>query len=180
MRKLSVSALLSADGIHGEPRSWVGQYFDDAAAAESLDKLLQADAMLMGRHTYEYFAPAWPSTPGPYADRLNTMPKYVFSSTLATADWSNSTIVAADPVKSVAELKQQGDGDLVSYGFGQLAQTLLEHDLVDELSFWVHPLIVGVGTPVFRSGLLTPLHLTSTQPRANGVVSLTYTKAPRA
>jgi dihydrofolate reductase len=180
MRKLSVAALLSADGIHGEPRSWVGAYFDDAAAAESLDKLLHADAMLMGRHTYEYFAAAWPSTLGQYADRINAMPKYVFSSTLPTADWSNSTVVAADPVKSVVELKQQGDGDLVIYGFGQLAQTLLEHDLVDELTFSLHPVLVGSGTPVFRSGLLTPLQLTSTEARPNGVVSLSYTKAHAA
>jgi dihydrofolate reductase len=177
MRKLKVGALVSLDGIHGEPRSWVGDYFDDEAAEESLANLQQADAMLMGRHTYEYFAPAWPTMPGPYAERVNAIPKYVFSSTLGTADWTNAIVVAADPVKSVAELKRQGDGDLVIYGFGQLAQTLLEHDLVDELTIAVHPLIVGSGTPVFRSGLPTGLRLTDVGRRANGVVSLAYVKA---
>ena len=176
MRKLKVGALLSLDGIHGEPRSWVGSYFDEAAAAESLENLRRADAMLMGRHTYEYFAPAWPTTPGPYAERVNAIPKYVFSSTLTSTDWTNTTVVAADPVKSVAELKEQGDGDLVIYGFGQLAQTLLEHDLVDEIGFWLHPVLVGRGAPVFRSGLLTNLELTEVAPRPNGVVSLAYTK----
>jgi len=168
MRKLKVSALVSLDGVQREPRAWVGGYFDDAAASESLDNLNRADAMLMGRTTYEYFAPAWPGTPGPYAARLNSMPKYVFSSTLTTADWNNTTIVAADPVKSVAELKQQGDGDLVIYGFGQLAQALLEHGLVDELSFAIHPVIVG-------GSALTHLDLTSARRRPNGVVALNYT-----
>ncbi|ADB35144.1 bifunctional deaminase-reductase domain protein [Kribbella flavida DSM 17836] len=178
MRKLKVGALLSVDGIHGEPRSWVGSYFDDEAAAESLAELRRADAMLMGRHTYEYFAPAWPNTPGPYAERVNAIAKYVFSSTLAGTDWSNATVVAADPVKSVAELKTQGDGDLVIYGFGRLAQTLLEHDLVDELNFWLHPVVAGSGTPVFRSGISSRLDLAEVSHRPNGVVSLSYTKAP--
>jgi dihydrofolate reductase len=180
MRKLTVAALLSADGIHGEPRSWVGEYFDEAAAAESLDKLLRADAMLMGRHTYEYFAASWPATPGPYAARVNAIRKYVFSATLQTADWNNSVLLATDPVKTVTELKHQGDGDLVIYGLGQLALSLLEHDLVDELNLAIHPLLVGTGTPPFRTGLRTALQLTSTQPRANGVVSLSYTKVPAA
>jgi dihydrofolate reductase len=176
MRKVKVSALVSLDGVHGEPRSWVGSYFDEAAAEESLQNLQRADAMLMGRNTYEYFAPAWPNTPGPYAERVNAIPKYVFSSTLSTTDWNNSKIVATDPVKTVAELKEQGDGDLVSYGFGRLARTLLEHDLVDELGFWLHPVIVGSGTPVFRPGLLTSLELTGLSRRPNGVVSLSYKK----
>ncbi|NGO10166.1 dihydrofolate reductase [Streptomyces sp. HC44] len=174
MRKLTVGTLVSLDGIFGDPRSWASEYFDDEAAERSLRKLMAADAMLMGRHTYEYFAPSWSALTGPYPDRINAMPKYVFSSTLTTAEWNNATIVSGDPVRAVKEMKQQGDGDLVIYGYGQLARTLLEHDLVDEVDFWVHPVVLGDGVPLFRPGQLRRLRLVSAQPYSTGVVSLRY------
>src|SRR5260370_5197321 len=96
MRNLIVSSLVSLDGIHGDPQSWVGDYFDEQAVEESLAVLLDSDAMLMGRNTYEYFAPASPSPSGPYLERINEMPKYVFSSTLTQADWHNTTIIPRD------------------------------------------------------------------------------------
>src|SRR5260370_17812744 len=109
MRKLIVSSLVSLDGIHGDPQSWVGDYFDEQAAEQSLAVLLDSDAMLMGRNTYDYFAPAWSSPSGPYLERINEMRKYVFSSTLTAAAWTNPPIIPANPVAAVRELKERGD-----------------------------------------------------------------------
>ena len=177
MRKLIVSTLVSLDGAYGDPGSWATAYFDDEAAEKSLAQLLTADAMLMGRGTYEYFAPVWPAMTGPYPDRINAMQKYVFSSTLTAAEWNNSTIVSGDAVAAVAALKQRAGKDLVIYGYGRLAQTLLEHDLVDELGFGIHPLMLGSGRALFRPGQEKTLRLVSAEPRSNGVVYLLYARA---
>jgi dihydrofolate reductase len=174
MRKLIVSSLVSLDGIHGDPQSWIGDFFDEQAAQESLATLLDSDAMLMGRNTYEYFAPVWSSPSGPYLERINEMPKYVFSSTLTAADWNNTTIIPGDPVAAVRELKEQGEGHLMIYGYGQLAQALLENGLVDQLNFVVNPVMAGSGTTLFRPGKRTNLRLTSVTQRRNGVVVLSY------
>lgn len=174
MRNLIVSSLVSLDGIHADPQAWVGDYFDVQAVEESLAVLLDSDAMLMGRNTYDYFASAWSSPSGPYLERIYEMRKYVFSSTLTTADWNNTTIIPADPVVAVRELKEQGDRHLVIYGYGQLAQTLLEHGLVDRLNFVVNPVMVGSGTTVFRPGQRTNLRLVSVTERRNGAVTLSY------
>jgi len=177
MRKLIVSSLVSLDGIHGDPQSWVGDFFDEQAVQESLAVLLGSDAMLMGRNTYDYFAPAWSSPQGPYLERINAMRKYVFSSTLAAASWNNATIIPGDPAAAVRELKEQGDRHLVIYGYGQLAQTLLGHGLVDQLNFVVNPVMAGSGTTLFRPGKRTNLRLTSVTERRNGVVVLSYANA---
>lgn len=174
MRSLIVSSLVSLDGVHGDPQSWVGGYFDQQAAAESLAVLRDSDAMLMGKNTYEYFAPAWSSPSDPYVERINEMRKYVFSSTLTAADWNNTTIIPGDPVAAVRELKEQGDKHLVIYGYGRLAQTLLEHGLVDRLNFIINPVMVGAGTTLFRPGKRTSLRLVSVTERGNGVVVLSY------
>jgi dihydrofolate reductase len=174
MRKLIVSSLVSLDGIHGDPQSWVGDLFDAQAAEESLAALLASDAMLMGRKTYEYFAPAWSSPSGPYLERINEMRKYVFSSTLTEASWHNTTIIPGDPVAAVRDLKKQGDRHLMIYGYGQLAQTLLEHGLVDRLNFVVNPVMAGSGTTLFRPGKRTNLRLISVTERRNGAVTLSY------
>jgi dihydrofolate reductase len=177
MRNLIVSSLVSLDGIHGDPQSWVGDYFDQQAAEESLAVLLDSDAMLMGRNTYDYFAPRWSSPSGPYLERIYEMRKYVFSSTLTAADWNNTTIIPGDPVAAARELKQQGDRHLVIYGYGQLAQTLLEHGLVDKLNFVINPVMAGSGTTLFRPGKRTKLRLVSATERRNGVVTLSYANA---
>jgi len=177
MRKLIVSSLVSLDGVHGDPQSWAEDYFDQQAAEESLAVLLDSDAMLMGRNTYEYFAPAWSSLSGPYLERINEMRKYVFSSTLTVADWNNTTIISGDPAAAAQELKKQGDRHLVIYGYGQLAQTLLEHGLVDELNFVINPVMVGSGTTLFRPGKRTNLRLVSVTERRNGVITLSYANA---
>lgn len=177
MRNLIVSSLVSLDGVHADPQSWVGDYFDQQAADESLAVLLESDAMLMGRNTYNYFAPAWSSPSGPYLERINDMPKYVFSATLTTANWNNTTIISGDPTPAVRDLKEQGDGHLMIYGYSQLAQTLLENGLVDKLNFVINPVMAGTGTPLFRPGKRTNLHLSSVTERRNGVVVLSYARA---
>jgi dihydrofolate reductase len=176
MRKLIVSSLVSLDGVYGDPQSWAGDYFDEQAVAQSLAVLLDSDAMLMGRNTYQYFAPSWSSPSGPYLERINEMRKYVFSSTLTSqaVDWNNTTIIPGDPVAAVRELKEQGDGHLVIYGYGQLSQTLLENGLVDELNLVVNPVVLGSGTTLFRPGKRTNLRLVSVAERRNGVVTLSY------
>jgi dihydrofolate reductase len=174
-RKLVVSALTTVDGAHHNPMSFVGPYFDDAAAAASLAELEARDAMLMGRNTYEYFAHGRSNTTGPYSQRINDIVKYVFSSTLTAAAWNNSKVLPGDVVTAVAELKRQGGGDLMIYGYGRLSQTLLEHGLVDELKIAVFPVIAGAETPPSRPGRNIPLLLASTRAWTNGTVQLTFT-----
>jgi dihydrofolate reductase len=177
MRKLIVSALVTADGIHGDPQSWSGDYSDEEAGEQWLAVLRESDAMLMGRNTYELFAELWATPSGPYLERLYEMPKYVFSSTLTKADWNNTTIIPGDPVPAVRELKEQGDGHLLIYGYGQLGQALLENSLVDELDFTINPVMLGSGITLFRPGQRTNLRLVSVNERRNGVVTLVYTTA---
>lgn len=177
MRKLIVSSLVTADGIHGDPQLWAGEYSDEEAGAYWLEVLNKSHAMLMGKNTYELFAQIWGTPVGEYLQRLYDMPKYVFSSTLTSADWNNTTIVSGDPVPAVRELKEQDGADLIVYGYGQLSQALLENGLVDELDFVVNPVVFGSGTPLFRPGKRTNLRLASVSQRGNGVVTLSYVPA---
>src|SRR5262245_60419156 len=177
MRKVIESTLVSLDGVIGDPHVWANEYFDDEATSLAQEQLLVSYAMLMGRRTYEIFSATWPASTSAYADRMNNIRKYVFSSKLDTATWRNSVIVSGDPGRAVAELKQQGDGDLVMYGHGPLGQALLEQGLLDELRLWIHPLFVGGGTPLFRHGTSVALDLVATQTLASGVVILTYRPA---
>src|ERR1700716_2388279 len=174
-RKLVVSALTTADGAHHNPMSFAGPYFDDAAAAQSLADLEACDAMLMGRNTYEYFAHGWSNATDPYSQRINDIAKYVFSSTLTAAAWNNSKVLPGDVVTAVAELKQQGRGDLMIYGYGRHSQTLLEHGLVDELKIAVFPVTARAEARLSRPGRNVPLRLASTRTWTNGTVQLTYT-----
>jgi len=177
MRKIIESTLVSLDGVIGDPHLWAMKYFDDEAQKDSLEMLLASDAMLMGRRTYEIFAGVWPARTGDYADRMNSIRKYVFSSTLERADWNNSTIIRGDVAAEVAKLKQQDGQDLVMYGHGPLGQTLLEHGLLDELRFSIHPILVGSGSLLFREGAKTILKLVAKKTRGTGVVVLSYQPA---
>ena len=133
MRKIINSAFVSLDGVTEDPSSWA--IFDPDSGQEAAHDLQALGGMLMGRGTYEYFADAMPKQTGPYADAINAIRKYVFSSTLETADWNNSTIIRDGIVTAVTDLKQQDGGDLMIYGHGRLSKTLLEHHLVDETRF---------------------------------------------
>lgn len=170
MRKLIDSAFISVDGVTADPSSWA--IFDQDAAEEAASHLRALGGMVMGRGTYEYFADVMPQQAGPYAEAINAIRKYVFSSTLERADWNNSTLIRGDAVTAVTELKHEDGGDLMMYGYGRLCQTLLAHHLVDEIRFSVHPVLIGGG----NDKALT-LKLVGTAPAPNGVVALTYRPA---
>src|SRR5215831_16226492 len=116
MRKIIQSTLVSLDGVIGDPHLWAMERFDNDAQQEALEGLQASDAMLLGRRTYEIFAGVWPARIGAYAQRLNSIPKYVFSSTLRKVDWNNTTIIHGDVVAEVTALKQQEGKGLIIYG----------------------------------------------------------------
>jgi dihydrofolate reductase len=174
VRKIIESTLVSADGVIGDPPQWAMEYRDAEVTAEALERLAGADAMLMGRGTYELFSAVWPGQCGEFADRMNSIRKYVFSATLDQAGWNNSVILRGDAVAEVTRLKQEDGGELAMYGHGRLAQALLEHGLVDELRLSVHPVMVGSGQVLFRDGQKQALRLAGARTFGTGVVVLTY------
>ena len=176
MRKIINSAFVSLDGVTGDPRSWA--IFDAHSGGEAAQVLQALDGMLMGRGTYEYFADVMPEQTGPYADAINAVRKYVFSSTLKSADWNNSTIIGEDVVAAVTELKRQDGRDLIMYGYGRLNQTLIENHLVDEIRFSVHPVLLGGRAVGGANGQTLPLKLLGATPSRSGVVALAYEPAP--
>jgi dihydrofolate reductase len=140
-----------------------------------LDEALASEAVLLGRRTYETFAARWPSRDGELADRLNGLPKYVVSSTLEDPSWSNSTVLKGDVVTELSKLKRELDGQVVVYGSVQLARTLLEHDLADELRLLVYPGVLGAGERLFGEiSDKKPMRIVGTQTVGDGVVILTY------
>src|SRR5258708_24559614 len=151
MRKIIEYTLVSVDGVFaGADISGFFEYRDDDYLGDGLGQRLACDAMLMGRNTYERFAKTWPGRTHPWADRINAIQKYVFSSKLEKAEWTNSTIVRGDVVAEVTKLKQQEGRDLLIYGHGLLGETLLKHHLLDVLDLSIHPLVVGQGKQFFR------------------------------
>ncbi len=160
MGTIVISENVSLDGVIEDPAGaegfgrggWVGRVGDrgrEGAAKVLLDEALGAEAQLFGRRTYEFLAARWPSRSGELADRLNGMPKYVVSSTLEDPDWSNSTVLKGDVVNEVSKLKQDLDGEIIVPGSIQLARTLIEHDLVDELRLMIYPVVLGAGERLF-------------------------------
>ncbi|SCL46528.1 Dihydrofolate reductase [Micromonospora citrea] len=186
-RKVIASTYVSLDGVIANPHLWMMSYMNEEGQRYALEQLFASDALLLGRTTYEGFAQAWPSMPrdeAGFADRMNSMPKYVVSTTLQDADWSNSTIISGDVVKEVGELKRQPGKDILTYGFGRLARTLLDHDLLDELRFWLHPVLVGDGLVengdlLFRHGGAASLELVGQTAFSSGVVVLRYRPAKK-
>jgi dihydrofolate reductase len=145
-----------------------------------LDETLSSEALLLGRVTYEGFAKAWPSRTDDvgFADKFNSMPKYVVSSTLEEPEWNNSTVLKGDVVEEVSRLKQEQDGDIVVHGSPQLVQTLLDRDLVDELRLMVFPVVLGSGKRLFaETSDKKPLRLTDSKVVGDGVAILTYQPA---
>ena len=168
--------LVSLDGVFagGAAISGFAQYRDEAYIRDGLGQALSCGALLMGRTTYEDFAKIWPRRTDPWADRINAMPKYVFSSTLEKAEWNNSTILRGDVIAEVTRLKQQEGQDLLIYGHGLLGETLLKHHLLDVLDLSIYPLILGQGEQFFRQGANTTLRLVTAKSFAKGMVKLTY------
>jgi len=174
MRKIIESTLVALDGVIGDPHLWATDYFDSEAEKYALELLSTSDAMLMGRRTYEFFAAAFPHRTGEYGETVNRIRKYVFSSTLEKADWSNSSIIKGDVATEAAKLKAQAGKDLAIYGHGLLGQTLLQHNLLDELKLWIHPCFVGHGKLLFREGEKANLRLISQKTLATGVIVASY------
>ena len=160
------------------PQNWSPPYWNDEHSDYAAKLLFAADALLLGRKTYEGFAQAWPQRSGdPYTDRINAMPKHVASRTLEEATW-NAGILEGDAATAVAELRAAGDGDLVVLGSGELVRSLLPHGLVDELALLIHPLVLGSGRRLFTGdGELASLRLVSSETTDTGVVIATYGRA---
>jgi dihydrofolate reductase len=160
MGKIIVSENVSLDGVVQDPAGaegfarggWVGRIGDrgrEGAAKVLLDEALGAEAQLMGRWTFEFLAARWPSRTGELASRLNTMPKYVVSSTLEAPGWNNSAVLKGEVVSEVSALKRQLDGEIVIAGSIKLVRALMEHELVDQLRLMVYPVVLGAGERLF-------------------------------
>ncbi|MFC0623362.1 dihydrofolate reductase family protein [Kribbella deserti] len=173
MTKLIESTLISADGVVDDPGEWALEYFNEEFVHEATELLNGCDAMLLGRGTYDDLSWRWPGQTGPFADAINGIRKYVFSSTLATADWNNTEILRGDVVKEVERLKDESVKNLVYFGHGQLSRTLMDAGLTDVLRMAVHPVVVGRATAQPAIGK-TKLNLQTAHPRWSGVVVLTY------
>lgn len=174
-RRLVESTFVTLDGVINEPQKWSPPYWDDQHSAYATKLMNPAEALLLGRATYEGFASAWPQRSGDsYTDKINDMPKYVASRTLKEVTW-NASIIDGDVATRVAELKKGSGGDLLKFGTGELDRTLLEHRLVDEYHFWLFPVIAGKGQRLFDDFDLTHLQLVETTPFDSGIVVLTYT-----
>ena len=176
MGKIVISENVSLDGLGAGERliDWVGQIKGEAAKV-LLDESLGTEALLLGRRSYEFFAARWPSRSGEHADRLNSMPKYVVSSTLQDPAWNNVSVLKGDVVNEVSELKRQLDGDIVVYASIQLVRTLMEHDLVDELRLMIYPVVLGAGESLFgETGDKKPMRLIDIRTIGDGLAFLTY------
>ena len=194
MGKIIVSENVSLDGIVQDPvgdegfrhGGWWGQYggkdLEQWGNVET-EEALAAEALLLGRRTDEMFAGLWLSRDGAWADRLNSMPKYVVSSTLSEPSWSNATgfkgaVLTGDVVTEVSELKQRLDGDIVVYGSARLVHMLMEHDLVDEVRLTVYPVVLGDGERLFvQASDKRPMRLTGMRTLGEGLAYLTYARA---
>ena len=179
---VSVDGVMEAPGPDGSGFKHEGWTFDISTGEEGekfkLDETMASEAQLLGRVTYQSFASAWPSVKGEFGDKFNNMPKYVVSSTLEKAEWNNSTVLKGDVVKEVSKLKQRLKGDIVVHGSSKLVQTLLAHDLVDELRLMVYPVVLGSGKRLFSDSTdMKGLRLKDSRTVGDGVLILTYEPA---
>jgi dihydrofolate reductase len=175
MRKVIVSNSVTLDGKVDEVRDWALPGDDDEFVKHQTDLLSHSDGLLLGRKSYEFFAAVWPSRSGEFPDRMNSIAKYVASTTLKDPEWENSHLIEGDVPEAVAELKQQPGQDLVIYGSNDFMQTLLERDLIDEFQLWVYPVVLGKGRTFFRDGVeRMNLDLVDTTVLSAGVAILTY------
>lgn len=175
MGKVVVAEFLSLDGVMEEPR-WAFPYWNAEIAKFKHAELFASAALLLGRKTYESFAHAWPSRAGvdDYADRMNSLPKYVVSTTLTQVAWHNATLLKSNLADAVGQVKQQLGGQLLVFGSGQLIASLQAHNLVDEYRLLVYPLVLGKGQRLFPEGRATTLKLVKSRSFRSGVVALIY------
>jgi dihydrofolate reductase len=184
MGRIVVTEFVSMDGVMEDPGGSEnfehgGWTFEIERGEEGdrfkLEETMEADAMLLGRVTYEGFAEAWPSRSGEFADKFNEMPKYVVSTTLDEADWTNSTVLEGDVAEAVSTLKDEQDGEIIVAGSAQLVQALLENDLVDELRLMVFPVVLGKGKRLFgETSGKKRLQLADSKIVGDGIAILVY------
>ena len=187
MGKIVVTEFVSMDGVIEDPGGsedyehggWSFQLDRGEEGNKfKLDETMSSEALLLGRVTYEGFAAAWPSREGEFADKFNTMPKYVVSSTLENPEWSNSTVLKGDVAEAVAKVKREQEGNIVVHGSAQLVQTLVENDLVDEFRLMVFPVVLGTGKRLFgETRDKKPLRLVDSKIVGDGVAILVYQPA---
>jgi dihydrofolate reductase len=187
--RIVVTEFVSLDGVMeapggGEDFKHAGWTFEiergDEGDKFKLDETLSSEALLLGRKTYEGFAAAWPSRTDEvgFADKFNSMPKYVVSSTLENPEWNNTTVLKGDPVEEVSKLRQRPGGDIVVHGSARLVQTLLEHDLVDELRLMIYPVVLGTGKRLFgETSDKRRLRLTDSKTVGDGITTCIYEPA---
>jgi dihydrofolate reductase len=180
MGNVVVSQFVSVDGVFEDPGGaegwerggWAFE-FDRGPDGDKfkLDEVMDAEALLLGRRTFEEFAKAWPERTGDFADKFNGMPKYVVSSTLDAPEWSNSTVITGDVAEQIGRLRDEVGGDILVNGSAQLVKTLLEHDLVDEYRLMVFPVVLGQGKRLFADdSARAALHLVETRPAGDCLI----------
>jgi dihydrofolate reductase len=186
MARIVITEFVSLDGVMEDPGGaegfkyggWTFQFDYGEGNQFKLDEALGADALLLGRVTYEGFAKAWPTMEGEFADKFNGMPKYVVSKTLENGDWNNTTVLRGDAVDEVTKLRQAPGGDIQVHGSRTLAQTLIDHHLVDELHLMVFPVVLGSGKRLFgETSDKLRLRLTDSKVVGDGIAILTYQRA---
>jgi dihydrofolate reductase len=177
MGKVVLSEYISLDGVIENP-AWTAPYWNDEIAQFKFAELFASGALLLGRVTYEGFAAAWPTMTDEqgFADRMNSIPKFVPSHTLSEATW-NASLIAGDVAAAVADLKQQIAQDILIYGSGTLAETLMRHNLIDEYRLLTYPVVLGSGKRLFSTDIPLNLKLVEAKAFESGVVALTYRPA---
>jgi dihydrofolate reductase len=178
MRKLVAGMFVSADGVVEAPEKWTVAYKHPEIDQTIGARFASSDAMLLGRRTYETFAAAFSGHTDPMSAQMNAMPKFVVSTTLKSADWENSTVIAGDVASEIKRLKQQPGKDIGISGSGTLVLWLLRNRLLDELQMLVPPIVVGSSKKLFDGGGELPLTLINCKTLSNGVLAVTYGPAP--
>ncbi|HTP00230.1 MAG TPA: dihydrofolate reductase family protein [Anaerolineales bacterium] len=184
MARIVVSEFVTVDGVMEDPGGaegfdrggWAFQFERGPEGDKfKLDEVMAADAMLLGRKTYQDFAEAWPSRTGEFADKMNSMPKYVISSTLKEPSWNNTSVIKSSIAEEIGRLRSKRPGDILVAGSGQLVQTLIENGLVDELRLMVFPVVLGKGKRLFKDdNPKVPMQLNQAKPVGAGVLILVY------
>lgn len=185
MRKIIVSEFITIDGVIEDPGGaenspyggWSFSYWNDEAEKYKHEELFSSDALLLGRETYQGFAAAWPSMTDEngFADRMNSLPKYVVSNTLEKTEWNNSKIIKDNIIEEIQKLKEQPGQSIFIFGSGQLIHTLREHDLIDEYRLMVHPVVIGGGKKLFQDlAEQKSMKLVQTETFRSGIVVLVY------
>ncbi len=179
MRKVAAGLFISLDGVTESPDKWQFDHFDSDMMAALEAHIAETDAVLLGRVTYQEWASYWPtSTDEPYASHINNTPKYVVSTTLDRVEWKNSTLIKGNLAEGIARLKRQPGKKIGVAGSPTLVESLLQNDLLDELTLMIHPVVAGSGRRLFRDGrALKRLKLVDSKTTSTGVLIATYQPA---